>query len=254
MNNRTKKGYLKMIYDFIIFSPDIDSEDLENFMEHKFKITPLNSQFKTPYKGTQAKYAIILKRSLKRIYTIDDIDVKVSHYRKKIKNGKEMYHKVTHQDVFKAYEELSSLKQYQDAVILHAMYALSLNPYSIYLLTYEGIKEGQIIEYWDHKSSKTMTIDITYELLNDLNFYSIYTNSLNIMIRDTFRKSPDGAIITGTFIFTLSPTNIYNLFKWQFGNKLKWFKFTSLNIVQLSKHRRKTELQGLSPKLNNNYG
>ena len=77
-----------MIYDFIVFSPDIDPENWENFMEHKFKITPLNSQFKTPYKGTQAKYAITLKRFLKIIYTIDDIDVKVSHYRMKIKMGK----------------------------------------------------------------------------------------------------------------------------------------------------------------------
>ena len=85
LNNRTNKGYLKMIYDFIIFSLDIDQEDLEIFMEHKFKITPLNSQFKTPYKGTKAKYAITLKRFLKSIYTIDDIDVKASHYRKKKK-------------------------------------------------------------------------------------------------------------------------------------------------------------------------
>ena len=58
-----------MIYDLIILSPDIEPEDLENFMEHKFKITPLNSQFKTPYK--ELKLSILLHwRDLLKVYTL----------------------------------------------------------------------------------------------------------------------------------------------------------------------------------------
>ena len=110
LNKRTKKAYLKIIRDFIQFSPDIEYEDLERFMENKFNITSPGSDFKAPYKANQAKYALLLKRFLQSIYTIDDIDIKVLHYSKKNKIGKDIKAKMTHQDVFCAYENLISLR------------------------------------------------------------------------------------------------------------------------------------------------
>ena len=52
---------------------------------------------------------------------------------------------MTHQDAFCAYENLISLGQIQDAVILYTIYSLSINPYSIFLLTFEGIKDNLLI-------------------------------------------------------------------------------------------------------------
>ena len=165
---------MKIIHDFIQFSPDIEYEDLERFMENKFNITSPWSGFKASYKANQVKYAPLLKRFLQSIYTIDDIDIKVLHYNKKNKIGKDIKAMMTHQDVFCAYENLISLGQIQDAVILYTIYSLSINPYSIFLLTFEGIKDNLLIEYWNHKSGQMDTLNVSKELLNDLNYYKKY--------------------------------------------------------------------------------
>ena len=93
-------------------------------------------------------------------------------------------------------------------MILHTIYSLSINPYSIFLLTFEGIKDNLLIEYWNHKSGQMETLNVSKELLNDLNYYKIYSNAKGLASKDTQRQSPDGKTIFGTFIFSLSPTNI----------------------------------------------
>ena len=85
------------------------------------------------------------------------------------------------------------------------------------------------------------TIEMSKELLNDLNYYKIYSKAKDLISKDIQRQSPHGKIIERTFIFTLSPTNIYNRFKRQFDNKLKWFKFTPHNIAQLSINKRRED-------------
>ena len=85
LNKRAKKTYLKIIHDFIQFSPDIEYGDLKRFMENKFNITSPGSDLKAPYEANQAKYALLLKRLLRSIYNIDDIETKVLHNSKKNK-------------------------------------------------------------------------------------------------------------------------------------------------------------------------
>ena len=68
-----------------------------------------------------------------------------------------------------------------------------------------------------------------------------------ISSKDLKRQSQGDYYVSGTFIFNISPTNIYNRFKRKFGNKLKWFKFTPLNVIQLSKYKRKMELKDFYP-------
>ena len=43
--------------------------------------------------------------------------------------------------------ELACKGQYQDALILHLMYSLSLDPYHIYSLTFDGIINISQIQY-----------------------------------------------------------------------------------------------------------
>ena len=85
LNKRANKAYLKIIHDFILFSTDNEYEDLVQFMENKFNIISLRSDFKAPYEANQAKYALLFKKFLKSIKTIDDINIKVLHYNKIIK-------------------------------------------------------------------------------------------------------------------------------------------------------------------------
>ena len=54
------------------------------------------------------------------------------------------------------------------------MYSLGIDPYTIYLLTYEGIQSDVRIEYWDSKSSSMKSEILAKILLNDINFYKTY--------------------------------------------------------------------------------
>ena len=59
----------------------------DNLLAHiqknfKFKLSNQNSDFKIPYSGTPAKNAITIKRFLSSIYTVDDLNIAVNHYKK----------------------------------------------------------------------------------------------------------------------------------------------------------------------------
>ena len=161
--------------------------------------------------------------------------------------------KMTHKDVFRAYEELIFIGQFQDAVIIHAIYSLAIDPYTINLITYEGISTEKFIQYWDYKSSWVRTRYINQELINDIVYFKNYSQKKGIMSLDKQRIAPDGNIIEGTFVFNISPTNIYNRFARKFGNKLKWFKFTPLNVIQLSRYRTKLGTKSFCPTLTSKF-
>ena len=67
------KGYHKIIKDFMNYSPDLNAEDLESFMDFKFQVSNKNSEFKQSYFGTQTKYASTIKRFLETVFTIEPI-------------------------------------------------------------------------------------------------------------------------------------------------------------------------------------
>ena len=236
---KTRKDYARIIKDFIAYSPEINPEDLEPFMTFKFKLSNQNSEFKIPFSKTEGKYASAIKRFLESIYIIDPLGIKIEYYKRRSKTERNKPPIMTHQDVYNAYKELIDLKQYQDALILNLIYSLSIDPYVIYMLTYEGISDNREITYWDYKKTSFVTKELHKELLNDINYFKIYSEMKGMQSKDMQRSSEDEAIITGTFILNIKPTNLYNRFKRKFGNKLKWFRFTPKNVIELSEYRRK---------------
>ena len=113
-----------------------------------------------------------------------------------------------HEDVMKAYEELSLLSQYEDAGIIHAMYRLSLDPYALYLFTFEGIICNNVIEYWNHKTESLKCKVICKDLMNDFKYLKGILERTGEKSTNTTRTAYDGKTVTGTFIFSKSPTNI----------------------------------------------
>ena len=107
------------------------------------------------------------------------------------------------------------------------------------MLTYEGINSDGEISYWDYKQKAFVTKKLHNELKSDINFFKAYSLSLKINSNDFIRTSEDGETIEGTFIFNISPTNMYNRFKRKFSNKLKWFDYTPKNVIELSNYRMK---------------
>ena len=236
---RTRKDFIKIIKDFIQFSPEINPEDLEPFIAFKIKIQNQNSEFKYPYSKTQGKYASVIKRFLENIYTIDPLGIKIEYYKRRSKTERNKPPKLSNSDLFRAYEELVKNVQFQDALILNIMYSLAIDPYILYMLTYEGINSDGEISYWDYKQKAFVTKKLHNELKSDINFFKAYSLSLKINSNDFIRTSEDEETIEGTFIFNISPTNMYNRFKRKFSNKLKWFDYTPKNIIELSNYRKK---------------
>ena len=249
---RTKKDYLKIINNFIEYSPDLNPEELESFMEHKFKISNKEYGFKAPYSQNQAKYAITIKRFLQSVYSIGKIDVDIKHYTKKTKLEKDQIPIIKHEDILNAYKELSDNGLIQDAMILLTIYTLAIDPYTVWLLTYEGLQDEGYIKYWDHKTRELKSQQISKEFANNFIYFKAYSELKEISSKDLKRQSQDGSNVSGTFIFNISPTNIYNRFKRKFGNKLKWFKFTPLNVIQLSRFKKGMELKDFYPSISQN--
>ena len=76
--------------------------------------------------------------------------------------------------------DLACKGQYQDALIINLIYSLSLDPYHIYSLTYDGIIDKNQIQYWDYKSSLMKTCYLYYELWSDINLIKGYQETENI--------------------------------------------------------------------------
>ena len=189
---RTKKDYLKIINNFIEYSPDLNPEELESFMEHKFKISNKEYDFKSPYSKNQAKYALTIKRFLQSVYSISRIDIDIKHYQKRTKLEKELIHTINHQDTLRAYQELSDNGLIKDAMILLTIYTLSIDPYTIWLLTYEGLQNEGYITYWDHKTRELKSQQISKEFVNNFIYFKTYSDLKGISSKDLKRQSQDG--------------------------------------------------------------
>ena len=245
----TKKYYLQIILEFIRFSPEIDPEDIWNFMEYKFKLKQSDSEFNIPYSKTQSKYANAIRRFVQNIYTIDPLRIKCQYYKNKSRVAKEFPPKLTYQNIFEVYSTLISHKKIEDALILNFIYTYAINPYVIYTLTYEGIDENGFITYWDFKSSSNTVKPLHTELLNDIKLFKLLTSSTKKIDFVSERTSPNYTVIRGTFIFSVTPTNIFNRFKRKFGIKSMKLSFTPGDVIKLSKYMTRKHDSNYYPKI-----
>ena len=142
-------------------------------MIHKFKNLNHNSEFKHPYSKTEGKYASAIKRFLENIYTIDPLGIKISYYKRRSKTERNKPPKMTSSDLYRAYNELMTNFQFQDALIINLMYSLAIDPYVLYTLTYEGINNDGEIKYWDYKQKTFVCKQLHKELRNDIQYSSI---------------------------------------------------------------------------------
>ena len=55
--------------------------------------------------------------------------------------------------------------------MLHALYSLGLEPYQLYFLCFETLKEDKTIEMWDRKIKQYLTLKLTDDLYNELLFF-----------------------------------------------------------------------------------
>ena len=134
--------------------------------------------------------------------------------------------------------------QYQDALLLHIMYSLSLDPYHIYWLRYEDILSHNKIQYWDYKTFTSKICFLYNDLWSDIKIIKTYKEYEMVEYRKIVRVMIDKTKIKGDFIINISPTNIYNRFNRRFGNVIDNFNLTPNDVIQLSKLNAQKECKG----------
>ena len=156
-----------------------------------------------------------------------------------------LYFKASIKLIRDIYMKLMCKGQYQDALVIHLMYSLSLNPYHLYSLKYDDILSDNQIQYWDYKSSTYKTCYLYYELWSDINVIKQYQEAKYGILRKIVRIMIDKTKIRGVFIIDVSPTNIYNRFHRKFGKSIDDFDITPNDILQLSRFNAQKMTQGL---------
>ena len=103
-------------------------------------------------------------------------------------------------------------------------YSLGVNLETLTLFTYDSIDDDNNIKYFDILKMKYVDAKLNEYLIRNISHF-----------KEIMRSFKDKAVVMEDFIFDWTSSTIYNRFVKCFGNKLYWFKYTPVKIVQLSK-------------------
>ena len=123
-----------------------------------------------------------------------------------------------------AYVELMNLSNVEDAIIIHLMYSLSINPSTISLLNFESIDDKKNLTYFDEKLLSYIIIEPKYHLYGDLLYFKKFKAQSKIKNNKNERSFLTKAKVKENFITSLASTEIFKRFKRGFNGKLAWFK------------------------------
>ena len=228
--------YANVIASYLKFSPNCEIGDYERYLRTLLRQKVEDYDHKLVVKGTLIKHARVIKDYLHYVYREEPISFEVEHYKKPKNIYVYPYPKVEKEVVFGYYSKLIENSKIEDAVLIHTMFYLGFEPYTLSLLKFESISELKTISYFDHKQRSSVKTSLSNELYGDLMLLKTFKKISGELDSKEVRRSLDGSLITGTFIFSTSPTGIYNRFKRKFGGVLDDFNLTPKELVVLSKY------------------
>ena len=235
LSKKTRDSYANIVSRFILYSPSIYQKDLEPFLNEGFQLTKNGGTCKFKLKGTHKKYYLCLKRFLEHTYSgyLSNLDV---DYSSSIESKEKITeNEITPLKIVNAYFELMEKESIEDAIILHLIYSLEINPSTLSLLTFDSITKSKKITYYDTKLSCYITKKINDHLLRDITFFEKYKKANNIVNKQEKRSYLDKIQISGNFIITLTSSGIFKRFARGFNNKLAWFNCKPSSILNITR-------------------
>ena len=142
--------------------------------------------------------------------------------------------------ILNAYVELMDSNHIEDAVILHLMYSLGINPETISLLKFSLIDKDRNIRYFDTNLKRNIKVKLNNRLWNDIEFLK-QTNDSNERKGEQSNKGCSSKLKgKKIFITTLTIAGLFKRFSRGFNEKVGWFAWKPQCIVNLSKKMRLT--------------
>ena len=239
INFTTKIQYAQIINELLNFSSDCDLNEYFSFLKFKSGISDTNDSKEFVIEGTLIKYSHVLKRYLHHIHNKEVVPVKINYCNKPFKVPVNTIPRILTKEVFECYQKLIDKDKVEDAVLLHTIYELGLEPYRISLLMWSSLANDKTMKYFDHKLREIIVVKISNELYSDLIYLKQRKALKNIQKDYDKRYSLDGTTFIGGFIFSSKPTEIFNKFKRRFGGALKIHEIIPKDLVILSKYQDK---------------
>ena len=216
------------------YSPSIDPNDLDKFIQITFN-SPKQDWARSPkLKGTALKYYNCLRSFLKIVYSsgYSQLNPEFGYKGNYSSNDKEEMPSLLEE--VNDYIELSNIKYFEDAFIIHLMYSIGANTETISFLTFESINEDNILTYFETKTLKYRNVKLNENLGRDIKFLKELKQQNKKSTSDISRCYQDKLVIWGEFIISVSTGVIYNRFSRHFGGMIRWFKYTPQQIIKLS--------------------
>ena len=102
----------------------------------------------------------VLKRYLHHIHNKEVVSIKVNYYNKPFKVSVNTIPKFSTKEVFECYQKLIDKDKVENAVLLHTIYELGLEPYIISLLMWSSLANDKTIKYFNHKLWEIIVVKI----------------------------------------------------------------------------------------------
>ena len=216
------------------YLPSISPMDLHMFLKSKFPDESIIIDDTLHLKGQALKYFNVIARFLKFNNQSVNIKTCMQYYTKSTSRFNLVKPKMTKSAVFNLYTSLASMGLIEDAINIHLMFTLWIDPYDLYTLRFDDIEEDNCFQWWDYRVSRFKSWELKNSLKNELKYLKIFLEKKNGVLRKLIRVSLDGIKISGTFILQVTPTAIFNRFNRKFSGKLENCEFTPKDIVESS--------------------
>ena len=108
-----------------------------------------------------------MKRFLEKIHNQKVYKVKMEYYKIPDQANVYPYPKTLREEIYRYYQVLIDNKNTEDAVLLHAMYELGLEPYNLCYFTFDALKDNRTIWYYDHKIRGEWELKLTESLYSE---------------------------------------------------------------------------------------
>ena len=107
-----------------------------------------------------------------------------------------------------AYADLTDKKIFQDALILHLMYSVGINPVNLVLITYDSLNDSGKLKYFDTLKLSYVEITLNENLIEDILHFKEIMREIKSEAKHNFKCFKDKFVVIGEFIFEYTSSAI----------------------------------------------